>query len=555
MSGTPHQTPAAALFRDVRREAGRKLWITGALMAAGALAEGASLLILLPMLSLVSGEGGRGARFAADVIPGMNRLPFVLGLFLLLMIARSAILFVRDRASARLESDYERSLRLRAAITLADRGWPFAASVGQAGMQALLDNDVPRSSTAVHFGLSAATAVFLLLIQLAVAATLSWPMALGALVLLSLGLPSMLKLARRSELSGLGITASQQVSVRAAFSLYAGLKAALAQGSAGRFIDAYDRSLVKLADQMVDFATALANSRARHAIAAAAAAATIIAVGSALALDLPRLLVLLVLFARMSGPAQSLQQALASLAANAPAFANIEALLGELSLVAPLVPTASPLDWTVVEGLGLALDRGGGAGLAPVDFTLRRGEWLALSGTSGAGKTSLVDIIAGLIAPTAGQLLVDGAPLDATRLAGWRAGLSYIGQQEAPFDETIRGALGSATDAELWAALGLVGLADVVRGSPSGLDTRLAERGDRLSGGERQRLLIARALMRQPRLLLLDEATAALDVVSERALVERLRAARPKMAVLLVAHRAESLALCDRALAIGGHAA
>ena len=75
-----------------------------------------------------------------------------------------------------------------------------------------------------------------------------------------------------------------------------------------------------------------------------------------------------------------------------------------------------------------------------------------------------------------------------------------------------------------------------------------------MSGGERQRLLIARALVRQPRLLLLDEATAGLDVVSERALVERLRAARPKMAVLLVAHRAESLALCDRALAIGGRA-
>jgi ABC-type multidrug transport system fused ATPase/permease subunit len=78
----------------------------------------------------------------------------------------------------------------------------------------------------------------------------------------------------------------------------------------------------------------------------------------------------------------------------------------------------------------------------------------------------------------------------------------------------------------------------------------LADRGARLSGGERQRLLIARALLRNPRLLLLDEATAAIDVGGERSLVEALRAAHPDMAVLLVAHRAESAALSDRSLVI-----
>jgi ATP-binding cassette subfamily C protein len=95
-------------------------------------------------------------------------------------------------------------------------------------------------------------------------------------------------------------------------------------------------------------------------------------------------------------------------------------------------------------------------------------------------------------------------------------------------------------------ALAAAGAADLVRGMEKGLDTIVGERGTLMSGGERQR--IARALLRKPRLLVLDEATSAIDVAGERAVLERLKAMQPRPTIVLIAHRRESLALCDRVL-------
>ncbi len=123
------------------------------------------------------------------------------------------------------------------------------------------------------------------------------------------------------------------------------------------------------------------------------------------------------------------------------------------------------------------------------------------------------------------------------------------------FDDSIRGNLlaegARADEPALWAALELAGLAKRVRAFPGGLDEPVGDRGSQLSGGERQRLAIARAMLRSPSLLILDEATAALDAKSEAELIDRLRALEPRPAALVVAHRESTLAHCDRVVAIG----
>ena len=540
---------ARALFSDVDRVIGRQLRVALALMTAGALAEAAGLLTLLPLIKLADKTEGYDP--GAMIPLGLDPFFSVLILFVVLMTGRAAILLHRDQKLARLEQDYDVSLRLRAAATLAARGWPFASRIGQAGMQTLLANDVPRSGFAVHQGLGAATALLLLVAQFAVAAVLSPVMALGALALLALGLPWQVALARRGQASGAHIVDRQGDAAHAAFAFHAGLKAAMAQGSVAGFLAAYRAALGDLASGLIGYATDMARSRARHAVAAAFAAALVIGTGHWLALDLPRLIALLILFARMSGPAQALQQAVVGLAAYAPSFAAIEARLGPLlAETPPEGPPPAPLDWQTLALHGVGLHRADGFSLAPVDVLLHPGEWVALLGPSGAGKTTLIDIIAGLVDPTEGALTVDDQPLDPPRLAAWRAGIAYVGQQEVPVETTVAGALGAGSEAERWRALELVGLAATIRATATGLALPLDDRGTRLSGGERQRLLIARALLRQPRLLLLDEATAAIDVAAERALIERIRADRPDLAVLLVAHRGESAALCDRALTL-----
>ena len=165
-----------------------------------------------------------------------------------------------------------------------------------------------------------------------------------------------------------------------------------------------------------------------------------------------------------------------------------------------------------------------------------------------------MDIVTGLFPPQRGSITIDGAPLEGEVLDRWRAGLAYVAQDGAVFDDTVRGNLvaeGSrASDQQLWESLEQVGLAERVRAFPSGLDQRIGDRGSQLSGGERQRLVIARALLRCPTMLVLDEATAALDEESEGRLFERLRAIDPRPAALVVAHRRSSLDHCDSVVSI-----
>jgi ABC-type multidrug transport system fused ATPase/permease subunit len=191
-----------------------------------------------------------------------------------------------------------------------------------------------------------------------------------------------------------------------------------------------------------------------------------------------------------------------------------------------------------------------------INLAVGAGEWVALEGPSGAGKTSLLDLVAGLYSPGTGRLLVDGARLDSERLPRWQRGLAYVGQDEMVFAASLRDNLGAGVDRVdpmlLEQALYISGLDRLVVGWPEGLDLPLADRGRRLSGGERQRVGIARALLRDPRLLILDEATAALDLAAEAQLFDRLRGLASTPALLIVSHRPQTLARCDRRVTIAG---
>ena len=194
-----------------------------------------------------------------------------------------------------------------------------------------------------------------------------------------------------------------------------------------------------------------------------------------------------------------------------------------------------------------------------MSLTIRRGESIGFVGPTGAGKSTLIDVIVGLLPPTAGRVAVDGVELDAGRARTWRRHIGYVPQSIVLVDDTLRRnvALGIADgdiDAErLGEAVRLAQLETLVAALPHGLDAQVGERGVRLSGGERQRVGIARALYHAPDVLVLDEATSALDTPTEAALSDAIRALHGEKTVLLIAHRLSTVRGCDRvALIVGG---
>ncbi|MBT3074982.1 MULTISPECIES: ABC transporter ATP-binding protein [Streptomyces] len=212
------------------------------------------------------------------------------------------------------------------------------------------------------------------------------------------------------------------------------------------------------------------------------------------------------------------------------------------------LPTSGDL---TAEGISHLVD--GHRILAPVDLTVRPGELVAVTGPTGSGKTTLLRVLAGLQPPTGGTVSFGGVPLAAADTAELHARIGYVPQRPVTLSGTLADNLrlgAPYTDDELREACRTAALDGYLDSAPDGLDTLVGERGSTLSGGQLQRLALARAVLRRPAVLLLDDITSAIDTTTERALLERLRAWSGTTAIVCATHRATFIDAADRTLAL-----
>jgi ABC-type bacteriocin/lantibiotic exporter with double-glycine peptidase domain len=187
-----------------------------------------------------------------------------------------------------------------------------------------------------------------------------------------------------------------------------------------------------------------------------------------------------------------------------------------------------------------------------LNLRIRAGEAIGVAGQNGSGKSSFADLLLGLLAPTSGRILVDGIDIGGRNRAAWQATIAYVPQHVALIDGTVTEniALGIAPEdvdqARLEAATRIARVDEFVATFPQGVRTLLGEQGVQLSGGQRQRLGIARALYRRATLLVMDEATASLDVTAEREVTSALHELPSSITLVIIAHRRSALAGCDR---------
>ena len=187
--------------------------------------------------------------------------------------------------------------------------------------------------------------------------------------------------------------------------------------------------------------------------------------------------------------------------------------------------------------------------LRGINLSIRKGQMTALVGESGSGKSTIIDLVLGLQIPERGEVLVDGVSLGLWKQNSFRARIGYVPQDPVLFHSSIRDNLlwahPQSSKTDLWGALSMANAELFVTQLPQGIDTIMGDRGVRLSGGERQRIALARALLRKPDFLILDEATSSLDFESERLIQESINRVARNTTIFMVTHRLSSIIKAD----------
>jgi ATP-binding cassette, subfamily C, bacterial len=530
------------------------------LMTLTSLTEGLGVALLFPILQVAGFDltnQGHVGHYTGEVrallvhsgLAPSLWLAILLLIFMLLMALRSLFSRVQSVLTFRTALSYELALsrRLYRAIIQAD--WLFLVRRRSSDFTHVLTAELTRVTTCTYLLIGTLANTILAVVYIALALKLSarmtWLVLATGVVLLLLSRRWM-RAVRQS-----GTAVSESVS-----EVYAAATEHLQNLKAMKFYDAQTSDFAMFSSlQTAALEQGLTSTRSQAAAAFWFEAGSLIVLGGIVFASLQVLrvapasiLLLLAVFTRLIPRLAAGQNQFQGLLSEIPAFENLTAIyhdcLANAEVAASAASGHSLAHEIHLQRISFRYEAQRPLVLDDLSLTIAAGKVTAIAGASGAGKSTIADLVTGLLVPMTGQVLIDGVELTAQAARAWRRHVGYVAQDTVLFHDTVRANLRwanpAASEQEMKEGLTLAA-AEFVFDLPQGLDTTVGDRGMLLSHGQRQRIALARALLRRPGLLILDEATSSLDFENERRILDAIERLQGRTTVLLIAHRVSAI--------------
>lgn len=531
------------------------------LMTLAGLAEGFGVLAILPVLE-VSGSGDTPEEGPAGVIVtllntvGLDAtLGVLLGLIVAAITAKAAVLWLAQQQIGFAVAQVITDLRLELLERLMKVRLRFFTRFSSGEFSDAVLSQAARVGGMYQELCQIISAVLQMAAYAVVAFIISWWVALAALVAGVVITPLARVFFARSWKSGAAQTRSSKLLSSRLIDVLQGLKPVKAMAKEDLIWPLLRKETENWRDARQGEIAASASLRAFHepVLTLFLAGGLFVALGPANQ-PLSSTIVLAFIFYRLFTHVGTLQTRYQLVLGGLSAFDSLEELTEEARKEEEQ-HTGTQVFTALNEGIrfeGVSFGYGNLTILSDVTENFPAGSFTAVYGESGTGKTTLADLIAGLHQPSSGEILLDGTSLNQIDIQSWRRKIGYVPQEILLFNESIltNVTLGdpSFTPQDVERALRMAGAWDFVEEKEEGLQHRIGERGGTLSGGQRQRIAIARALLGEPSLLVLDEATTALDPATEASICESLAQLRGQVTILAISHQPAMKDVADRVL-------
>lgn len=555
-----------AFYKSLIAKTRGKAALAALLQLALTSAQGLGLISILPLLYL-SGQAFEDKAPSGALVAiahSIESLGLTLKLSNILLIYAAAIIALaaarRYHAvfSDRLQQSYIGDLGLDLIKAINAAPWPVLSKIKHSKITQTLSDDLKQVHLATALSFQLFGAFSLLIVNLTVACFLSINLVLPSLLVMGFLWLVLKPLHRKSSRLGETLRNARERFFELLSTNLSGLKLIRIHSKES----VQNRQFEAIRDETIEQAHQFRKSHSAalwlfESGAVIALALFIYAAIEWVELPTPSLLLLIIIYARSLPMLSRAQQSWQMLLHAMPSFnayqKSLQSFVQSSEEHSNERPEAEKTIWSLNQSIcidRLSFSHEERSIIEALSLEIQAKQTTALIGESGAGKSTLADLICGLHKPNAGRILIDEAELTQSNASAWRTHIAYVPQENVLFHTSIRNnflwANPQATDTEISTALQTANAHSIIDQLPDGLDTIVGERGSLLSGGERQRIALARALVAHPKLLILDEATNALDKKSESQIREAIGLLHGELTVIIITHDPAVTTMADR---------